>query len=76
MTSRLSDAAAMPDTAGRFGRYGGAYVPETLVAALKQLQTEYQKARGDRSFWDELDGLLKTLVGRPTSLYLAARHNA
>jgi tryptophan synthase beta chain len=67
---------AVPDASGRFGRFGGAYVPETLVAALKQLEAEYQKARADAAFWSELEGLFKTLVGRPTPLYHAARLTA
>src|SRR5207302_1296489 len=57
----------------RFGAYGGAYVPETLTAALRQLSAEYESARADRAFWAELEGLLTTLVGRPTPLYKAQR---
>ncbi len=64
---------AAPATPGRFGPYGGAYVPETLVAALHQLDSEYARARADPAFWSELDGLLKTLVGRPTPLHNARR---
>ncbi len=63
-------------TPGRFGRFGGAYVPETLVAALQQLESEYQRARADKSFWSELNGMLKTLVGRETPLYPAHRLTA
>src|SRR4051812_38742942 len=59
--------------AGRFGPYGGRYVPETLVAALEELESAYAKARRDRSFSRELDLLLKNYAGRPTPLYFAAR---
>jgi tryptophan synthase beta chain len=57
----------------RFGRFGGRYVPETLVAALDELEAAYAEAREDRAFWHELNGLLATYVGRPTPLYRAAR---
>src|ERR1044071_9305675 len=58
---------------GRFGPYGGRDVPETLVAALEELESAYAKARSDRGFHRELDLLLKTYAGRPTPLYFAAR---
>src|SRR5579862_4025907 len=61
---------------GRFGPYGGAYVPETLIAALHQLSAEYARAYADKAFWAELNGLLRTLVGRPTPLYPARRLTA
>lgn len=67
---RLSDA---PDEAGRYGVYGGAYVPETLAPALAQLREAYAAAREDREFWDDLKALLKAFVGRATPLYLAQR---
>ena len=60
-------------SAGRFGPYGGRYVPETLVAALEELEKAYAKARRDRSFARELELLLRTYAGRPTPLYFAAR---
>jgi tryptophan synthase beta subunit len=56
---------------GRFGRYGGKYVPETLMAALDELEREYRKVRGDPAFGAELERLLKTYVGRPTPVYFA-----
>ncbi len=59
--------------AGRFGPYGGRYVPETLVAALEELESAYAKARRDRAFFRELDLLLKSYAGRPTPLYFASR---
>jgi len=55
-------------TAGRFGPYGGRYVPETLMAALEELDRVYAAARQDGAFWGELEGLLKDYVGRPTPL--------
>jgi len=65
--------ATVPDTSGRFGPYGGRYVPETLMAALEQLTRAYLEAREDTEFQDELDYLLKQYVGRPTPLYFARR---
>src|SRR5262245_35805422 len=67
---KLSD---VPTPEGRFGAYGGSYVPETLVAALQELTETYNRAAGDPSFWDELRELLRTFVGRPTPLYRAER---
>ncbi len=58
---------------GRFGVYGGRYVPETLMAALEELEREYAKAQRDPSFRHRLDGLLRTYAGRPTPLFLARR---
>ncbi len=58
---------------GRFGAYGGRYVPETLMAALLELEAAYAAAREDAAFQSELDGLLKHYVGRPTPLYFAKR---
>ena len=66
-------AAAVPDNQGRFGSFGGRYVPETLVYALDQLEAEYKKARADAAFQAELDELLKYFVGRPSPLYHAKR---
>ena len=67
-------------TGGRFGPYGGRYVPETLMAALEELDGMYEAAKRDATFWAELDGLLKDYVGRPTPLTdtprLAARVGA
>jgi tryptophan synthase beta chain len=58
---------------GRFGAYGGRYVPETLMAALEELERAYEKAKRDRSFQKRLDQLLKTYAGRPTPLFFARR---
>jgi tryptophan synthase beta chain len=59
--------------AGRFGLYGGRYVPETLMAALEELEREYEKARRDKKFRAEFERLLKEYAGRPTALFHAAR---
>ncbi len=61
----------VPNTAGRFGPFGGVYVPETLVAALNQLETEYTRAKADPAFQLDLNNLLGTFVGRPTALFAA-----
>ena len=58
---------------GRFGPFGGRYVPETLMAALEELEREYEKARRDPSFQRRLDELLQTYAGRPTPLFYASR---
>ena len=62
-----------PDRLGYFGRFGGRFVPETLMAALDELRVEYAAARKDRSFKAELTRLLTTYSGRPTPLYFASR---
>lgn len=59
--------------AGRFGPYGGQYVPETLMPAIRQLESAWASARADASFWAELDSYLGEYVGRPSPLYLATR---
>ena len=58
---------------GRFGVYGGRYVPETLMAALEELEREYEKAKIDKKFQQRLDYLLKQYAGRPTPLFFAQR---
>jgi tryptophan synthase beta chain len=63
----------VPDARGRFGPYGGRFVPEALVAALDELDREYRAARADSSFNAELDYLLTTYAGRPTPLTEAHR---
>jgi tryptophan synthase beta chain len=62
--------------AGRFGAYGGRYVPETLMAALEELDLAYAEAQADPVFHAELNLLLRDFVGRPTPLYLAERLTA
>lgn len=63
----------VPDAAGRFGKFGGRYVPETLYAALDQLRATYDEVSADPRFWDELSELLRSFVGRSTPLYPAQR---
>ena len=58
---------------GRFGPYGGRYVPETLVAALDQLAALYDEAQADPAFWTELESLLREYAGRPSTLTEAPR---
>ena len=60
----------------RFGPFGGRYVPETLMAALEELERAYDEARADPSFQQELNALLADFVGRPTPLYRARRLEA
>lgn len=68
-----SPLSAAPDSAGRFGPFGGRYVPETLSFALDQLREQYESARRDESFQAELARLLADYVGRPSPLYHAER---
>src|ERR1700723_379295 len=66
--------ASLPVTEpGRFGVYGGRYVPETLMAALDELEREYEKAKRDPKFQKRLEELLRTYAGRPTALTFARR---
>ncbi len=69
----MKAAPTLPDARGRFGRYGGRYVPEVLVPALEELAAAWAELREDRAFRAELDELLRTYVGRPTPLTYAAR---
>jgi tryptophan synthase beta chain len=64
---------ALPDKSGYWGRYGGRYVPETLMAPLEELTAAFKKAAADRDFHNDLDGLLADYSGRPTPLFYAAR---
>lgn len=64
---------SVPNKQGRFGAYGGRYVPETLMPALLELEQEYSRVKKDRRFQSELAYYLKHYVGRPTSLYFAQR---
>src|ERR1043166_9654580 len=63
----------LPDTHGRFGPYGGRYVPETLMYPLQQLEEEYFRAQRDPAFQEELTYYLRQFCGRPTPLYFAER---
>ena len=73
----MRDAQIQPGTtvsrAGRFGAYGGRYVPETLMAALEELEAAYEIAKQDSEFQNEFEGLLRQYAGRPTPLFYAAR---
>ena len=64
---------SLPDPAGHFGPYGGVYVPETLIFALQQLESEYRRAQNDPEFRRDLAYYLGEFVGRPSRLYFARR---
>lgn len=68
-----SISVVLPDAKGRFGKYGGMYVPETLMYPLQQLCEEYEAAKSDPAFRAELEDLLRDYAGRPTPLYFASR---
>ena len=65
------DRFSLPNEEGRFGPYGGSFVPETLSHPLRELNESYLEAQRDPAFQAELDHLLKTFAGRPTELYFA-----
>jgi tryptophan synthase beta chain len=65
--------AALPDASGHFGRFGGRFVPETLMQPLVELEAAYRAARKDARFQRRLRGLLASYAGRPTPLYFAER---
>jgi tryptophan synthase beta chain len=67
------DVKQVPAKAGRFGAYGGRYVPETLMAALEELELAYEAAKNDPAFHAELNSLLADFAGRPTPLFYASR---
>ena len=75
MTSTSSgfydNSDSLPNSKGRFGPYGGKFVPETLMAALDELEVAFDEAKQDDSFWEEFEDLLANYVGRPTALYYA-----
>jgi tryptophan synthase beta chain len=73
MSSVILPSAPSESRPGRFGIYGGRYVPETLMAALQELEREYEIAKADAAFQAELDLLLRDFAGRPTPLYFAKR---
>jgi len=72
-TRKASGVPSGPDARGRFGAYGGRYVPETLVAALDELAEAYPRITARPEFRAELEGLLASYAGRPTPLFFAAR---
>jgi tryptophan synthase beta chain len=73
MSSQIVNPAAVP---GRFGPYGGRYVPETLIVPLFELERAYEQAQADVKFQAEFNGLLKNFAGRPTPLQFASRLTA
>src|SRR5438270_13781940 len=66
----------VPDSQGRFGAYGGRYVPETLMHALRELSEHYAQAQADPQFQQRLHDYLTHYVGRPSPLYFAERLTA
>jgi tryptophan synthase beta chain len=68
-----SPVGDVPDARGRFGAYGGRFVPETLIPALDELEAAWRAARGDPAYRDELSTLLRDYAGRPTPLTEASR---
>jgi tryptophan synthase beta chain len=73
LASHTPESAQVPDSRGRFGQFGGRFVPETLTRALEELEAAYADAKHDPTFQAELDGLLKSFVGRPSPIYHARR---
>ena len=73
---KSSITTSEPDEHGHWGKFGGRYVPETLVAPLDELTKEFTRARHDPDFWRELDQLLRNYCGRPTPLFHARRLGA
>jgi tryptophan synthase beta subunit len=73
MTMQESAVKSGPGPSGRFGEFGGKYVPETLMPALTELETAFEQALEDPEFFRELHAVMKHYVGRPTPLYLAER---
>jgi len=72
----MEAGGSRPEVDGRFGVFGGRYVPETLMAALEELSAAGAAARQEAAFWAEFEGLLRDYVGRPTPLYEARRLGA
>ena len=64
-------ATTLPDARGRFGQFGGMFVPETLMGAVRELESEYRAAKADAEFQATLESLARDYVGRPTALYYA-----
>ncbi|MEB3338140.1 MAG: tryptophan synthase subunit beta [Leptolyngbyaceae bacterium] len=73
LSADVPSASQQPDALGRFGRFGGKYVPETLMPALSELEAAFYQYRHEADFQQELQGLLKDYVGRPSPLYFAER---
>ncbi|MEX2531344.1 MAG: tryptophan synthase subunit beta [Gemmatimonadota bacterium] len=75
-TDATSQASLEPRPGSRFGNFGGRYVPETLIAALDEVEAAYDEARQDKEFLAEFEGLLRDFVGRPSPLTRARRLEA
>src|SRR5580700_5044684 len=75
-TTTSTSTQGWPDAKGRYGPYGGSYVPETLMAPVAELTAAYESARRDQKFVAELDDLLRNFAGRPTPLQFASRLTA
>ncbi len=69
----ISTTPVLPDLLGRFGKFGGKYVPETLMPALSELEAAFNQYCNEPSFQAELQNLLRDYVGRPSPLYFAER---
>jgi tryptophan synthase beta chain len=76
LNAETTSTSVAPDSFGRFGRFGGKYVPETLMPALSELETAYERYKNDSDFQNELQQLLRDYVGRPSPLYFAERLSA
>jgi len=74
--ANANSVTQQPDSLGRFGKFGGKYVPETLMPALSELEQFFQQYSKDPDFQEELQGLLRDYVGRPSPLYFAERLSA
>src|SRR5258707_4115249 len=75
-TQKMSITTSEPDEHGHWGKFGGRYVPEILVAPLEELTEEFTRARHDNNFWRDLSQLLRDYAGRPTPLFHAQRLTA
>ena len=73
LDNRINSYKEGPDENGRFGVFGGRFVSETLMPLILSLESEYEKVKSDKSFWQEMDFFLKDYVGRPSPLYFSER---
>ncbi len=73
LDDRINSYKEGPDENGRFGNFGGRFVSETLMPLILSLENEYNKAKNDKKFWQEMDFFLKDYVGRPSPLYFSER---
>ncbi len=71
MNTKLTATVSTPDKRGYFGKFGGRFVPETLMSALEELESAYQNIKTDQEFWHQLQELSHDYVGRPTPIYRA-----